>query len=110
MHRSLIIAKIAPGAEQQVAEIFAESDRGDLPTVAHVQRRSLYRLGDLYVHLIESDAPSPEVIAAARSHPEFALLSERLDPFISPYLPTWRSPQDAIAARFYDWSRTPDQA
>ena len=37
----------------------------------------------------------------ARGHPEFVRVSERLRPYISPYLPTWRSPRDAMAHCFY---------
>ena len=36
-----------------------------------------------------------------RGHPEFIRISERLRPYISPYLPTWRSPRDAMAHCFY---------
>jgi cyclase len=103
MDRSLIIAKVVPDAEQRVAEIFAESDRTDLPGLAGVRHRSLYRLHDLYVHLIETDDAGPEAVAAARVHPEFDRVSRRLAEYISPYLPTWRSPRDAMAHRFYHW-------
>lgn len=103
MDRSLIIAKVVPDAEQRVAEIFAESDRTDLPGLAGVRHRSLYRLHDLYVHLIETDDAGPEAVAAARAHPEFDRVSRRLAEYISPYLATWRSPRDAMAHRFYHW-------
>ncbi len=103
MYRSLIVAKIMPGREHDVAQIFAESDRTELPRVAGISHRSLYSLGDLYVHVIESPEPGPSVLATARQHPEFARISERLRPFISPYLSTWRSPQDAVATCFYRW-------
>ncbi|MFV2021305.1 TcmI family type II polyketide cyclase [Micromonospora sp. LOL_023] len=103
MDRSLIIAKVVPDAEQQVAEIFAESDCTDLPGLAGVRHRSLYRLHDLYVHLIETDHTGPQAVAAAREHPEFDRVSRRLAAYISPYLATWRSPRDAMAHRFYHW-------
>lgn len=103
MHRSLIVARIAPGAERRVAQIFAESDETDLPRIAGIDHRSLYRLGDLYVHLIETSRPSAQALEAARSHPEFARVSRRLEPSISPYLATWRSPADAVAECFYSW-------
>lgn len=104
MHRSLIVARILPEAEHEVAEIFADSDSTELPHIAGVRRRSLYRLGDLYVHLLETDNPGAEAVAAASRHPEFARVSERLGAYISPYLPTWRSPKDAQAHCFYDWT------
>ncbi|ROO62451.1 cyclase [Micromonospora sp. Llam0] len=103
MDRSLIIARVVPDAEQQVAEIFAESDLTDLPHLAGVRHRSLYRLHDLYVHLIETDETGPDAVAAARRHPEFDEVSRRLATYISPYLATWRSPRDAMAHRFYHW-------
>lgn len=103
MNRSLILAKIVPDAEHEVARIFAESDQTDLPRVAGVRHRSLYRLGDLYVHLLETEETGAEAVENARAHPEFARVSERLRPFITPYLPTWRSPRDAQAQCFYHW-------
>ena len=90
MHRSLIVAKIVPSAQQRVADIFAESDATALPHLAGVRHRALYRLHDLYVHLLETAADGPETLRAAGNHPEFARVSERLRPYISPYLPTWR--------------------
>lgn len=104
MNRSLIIAKILPDAQDEVARVFAESDRTELPQIAGVRRRSLYRLGDLYVHLLETELAGPEAVAAAKSHPEFARVSEQLSPYITPYLPTWRGPEDAQARCFYDWT------
>ncbi|EEP70053.1 polyketide synthesis cyclase, partial [Micromonospora sp. ATCC 39149] len=53
MNRSLIVAKVGPDTEKRIAEIFAESDATELPRLAGVRHRSLYRLGDLYVHLLE---------------------------------------------------------
>ncbi|HEY0807733.1 MAG TPA: TcmI family type II polyketide cyclase [Pseudonocardiaceae bacterium] len=104
MNRSLIIAKILPDAQDEVARVFAESDRTELPRIAGVQRRSLYRLGDLYVHLLETELPGPDAVRNAKNHPEFAHVSDRLAPYISPYLPTWRGPEDAQARCFYDWT------
>ncbi|GGM06990.1 TcmI family type II polyketide cyclase [Micromonospora yangpuensis] len=103
MERSLIIAKVVPTAEEQVAEIFAESDATELPQLAGVRRRSLYRLHDLYVHLLETEMPGHGAVEAVREHPEFARVSARLRPYVSPYLSTWRAPRDAMAHRFYQW-------
>lgn len=103
VHRTLIIAKIAPDAERQVASIFAESDQTSLPRIAGVRRRSLYRLDDLYVHLLETSDQGVAAVERARSHAEFARVSERLRPYITPYLATWQSPRDAQAHCFYDW-------
>lgn len=104
MNRTLIVAKIAPGSEEQVAEIFSRSDRTDLPTVAGVTHRSLYRLGDVYVHLLETREVGPASVEAARRHPEFVEVSRRLEDHIVPYLPTWSSPSDAMARCFYSWA------
>jgi cyclase len=103
MYRSLIVAKIVPGTEREVAEIWTESDRTELPRVAKIRHRSLYSLGSLYVHLLESAERPPATLNTARKEPEFARISNLLEPFISPYLPTWRSPQDAVASCFYSW-------
>ncbi|MFY1670506.1 TcmI family type II polyketide cyclase [Plantactinospora sp. WMMB334] len=103
MDRSLIVAKVVPAAEGQVAQIFADSDRSELPRLVGVRHRSLYRLHDLYVHLIETESPGPAAVENARRHPEFARVSERLAPHVTPYLATWRAPADAMARCFYRW-------
>ncbi|WBB68212.1 TcmI family type II polyketide cyclase [Micromonospora sp. WMMD812] len=101
MDRSLIVAKVVPTAEAQVAAIFAESDATELPHLAGVRHRSLYRLHDVYVHLLETELPGEGTVEAVRGHPEFARISARLRPYISPYSPDWRSPRDAMARCFY---------
>jgi cyclase len=104
MNRSVIVARIKPSAEGEVAAIWAESDRTELPLIAGVRHRSLYRLDDLYVHLLETEQPGPVAIDSARGHEEFARVSARLGAHISPYLATWRSPDDARAHCFYEWT------
>jgi cyclase len=101
--RALIVAKIRPGSAGTVAEIFAESDRTSLPRDAGVAQRTLYALGDLYVHLVEFEGDATEAMATIPAHPGFAEVSERLRPYVSPYLPAWRSPRDAVAVPFYHW-------
>jgi cyclase len=101
--RNLIVAKIRPGAEPEVARIFAESDATDLPHALGVTERSLYSLGDLYVHLVEFDRNAEQAMGSAAREPGFAQISRELQPYISPYLSTWRSPADASARRFYTW-------
>ncbi|GAA2718206.1 TcmI family type II polyketide cyclase [Micromonospora olivasterospora] len=103
MDRSLIVAKVVPTAEDRVAEIFAESDATELPRLVGVRHRSLYRLHDLYVHLLETERPADGAVEGVRGHPEFLRVSDRLRPYISPYLPTWQSPRDAMARCFYRW-------
>src|SRR5689334_21199842 len=53
--RAVIVAKIKPNSEQEVAKIFAESDATELPGLVGVRHRSLFVLDDVYVHLIEMD-------------------------------------------------------
>ncbi|AVT29240.1 TcmI family type II polyketide cyclase [Plantactinospora sp. BC1] len=110
MDRSLIVAKVVPAAEGQVAQIFAESDRTDLPRLVGVRHRSLYRLHDLYVHLIETESPGTAAVENARRHPEFVRVSERLAPHITPYLTSWRVPADAMARCFYRWDAPTEPA
>ncbi|NLU79746.1 TcmI family type II polyketide cyclase [Micromonospora sp. HNM0581] len=101
MDRTLIVAKVVPTAESAVAGIFAESDTTELPRLVGVRHRSLYRLHDLYLHLVETDSAGDDAVEAVRRHPEFVRVSSRLSPYISPYLPDWRSPRDAMARCFY---------
>ena len=53
--RGVIVARIKPGAEEEVARIFAESDETELPRITGVRHRSLYVLDDIYIHLVETD-------------------------------------------------------
>ncbi|MGC4806936.1 TcmI family type II polyketide cyclase [Micromonospora sp. DT233] len=107
MSRLLIVSRIIPGAEGRVAQIFAESDATELPALTGVRHRSLYCLHDLCVHLMETDDVDPDTFAAARRHPLFLQVDERLAAHTSPYLPTWRSPRDAMAGCFYSWDVAP---
>ncbi|MFE0427590.1 TcmI family type II polyketide cyclase, partial [Streptomyces sp. NPDC058953] len=67
---------MAPGSASGIAELFARSDRGELPHLVGVSRRSLFSFGpDLYLHLIEADRPPGPAIAAVTEHPEFRELS-----------------------------------
>lgn len=104
MPRSLIVARITPGTEEEVARVFAESDRTDLPQLAGVKHRSLWTLGDVYVHLLDTEASGPETVERIRSHPEFRRVSTDLEPYIQPYLSTWRGPADAQARQIYSYS------
>ncbi|RSS76643.1 TcmI family type II polyketide cyclase [Streptomyces sp. WAC06614] len=106
MHRTLIVARMAPGSAPDIAELFAASDQGELPEVIGVTGRSLFQFGELYFHLIESDRPTEAQIAKAASHPEFKRLSQDLQAYVSAHDPaTWRSPKDAMAQEFYRWER-----
>lgn len=102
--RGVIVAKIKPGSEEKVAEIFAESDRSELPKLAGVRHRSLFVLEDVYIHYVEMDEDFEQSVDEVRNHPLFKEISRRLDEYITPYNPeTWRSPKDATAREFYIW-------
>lgn len=108
--RNLIIARIKPGSEEKVAEIFAESDRTELPTLVGVQHRSLFVLEDVYVHVVETDDDFDESVGNVRNHQLFQEISKKLEPYIQPYNPeTWRSPRDATAREFYSWDAKPSE-
>lgn len=106
MHQALIVARMAPESAPDIARLFEDSDRGELPHLVGVARRSLFQFGDVYLHLIESERPPGPEIAKVTEHPAFRDISERLTAFVSPYDPeTWRAPKDAMARQFYRWER-----
>ncbi|MEU6529504.1 TcmI family type II polyketide cyclase [Streptomyces sp. NPDC046928] len=106
MHHALIVARMEPGAAKDIAGVFAESDRGELPHLVGVTQRSLFQFGDVYMHFIEAEQDPGPAIAKVAGHPEFVGISRRLEAFVSPYDPgTWRSPKDAMARCFYQWRK-----
>ena len=107
--RGVIVAKIKPGSEEDVARIFAESDQTDLPGLAGVKHRSLFVLDDVYIHYVETTEDFEAAVDEIREHPLFKDISTRLDEHITPYDPeTWRSPKDATAREFYSWDAGSD--
>ncbi|WP_267882318.1 TcmI family type II polyketide cyclase [Streptomyces sp. NRRL B-24484] len=105
-YRSLIVARMRPGSGDDIAGIFADSDRGELPHLIGVTGRSLFQFEDLYLHLIEADRPPGPSVARHVKHPEFQLVSDRLTAHVQAYDPaTWREPKDAMAREFYRWER-----
>ncbi|WP_171166004.1 TcmI family type II polyketide cyclase [Streptomyces sp. I05A-00742] len=107
MHSSLIVARMDPAAQGDVSRIFGEFDRTELPEAMGTRRRQLFRYRGLYFHLQDFDSDDGgTAIERARSHPLFVKVSDDLKPYIAAYDPaTWRSPADALATRFYHWSR-----
>ncbi|MGY1747253.1 TcmI family type II polyketide cyclase [Blastococcus sp. SYSU D00695] len=103
---TVIVQRMKPGSEEDIARVFAASDAGPLPVETGVTGRWLYAIDDVMVHLLEQD---PETAARVRadheSHkPAFAEIMEQLSPFVSPYRPdTWESPKDSVARPFYRW-------
>jgi cyclase len=105
----VIVARIKPGAEAEVARIFAESDTTELPQITGVRHRSLFVLDDIYIHLVETDDEFEEAVDRVRDNELFQEISRKLDPYITPYDPeTWRSPKDAQAREFYTWDPPAD--
>jgi hypothetical protein len=109
--RGVIIGRIRPGAEEQVAAIFREFDGTELTELIGVRRRTLHVLNGVYVHIVDTHGDFRQSVSAARDHPLFVDISDRLRPFIEPLDPaTWRSPQDAFASEFYSWRPTDEPA
>lgn len=104
MEKTLIVARMLPGSEQDIASVFADSDATELPRRIGVQSRTLFRFHDLYMHLIEAEQPLTAAVDSRREDPLFREVSKNLEPFVSAYDPdTWRVPSDAMAKAFYRW-------
>ncbi|MFJ8686746.1 TcmI family type II polyketide cyclase [Micromonospora wenchangensis] len=106
MYSTLIVARMAPDSAPDVAGVFEEFDRTEMPHLMGTRRRELFRYRGLYFHLQSFDGPDAAArIEAARTDPRFVRISGDLKPYIEAYDPaTWRSPADAMAERFYRWS------
>jgi len=104
----MIIAKMDPADADAVAAVFGRYDATSMPHEIGVRRRSLFQFHRIYVHLIDFDRPAPQAMRTAQSLPAFRAVSEDLRPYIEAYDPGWRSPQDAIARRFYHWTASPE--
>ncbi|MFG1955132.1 TcmI family type II polyketide cyclase [Micromonospora sp. NPDC048830] len=101
---TVIVGRIKPGAESDVARVFAESDAGSLPRDLGVSGRWLYSIDDVYVHLLEQNIAAAEDMRRHQDEPAFAKIMADLAPYISPYQPeTWRDHQDSLAREFYRW-------
>ena len=104
MHSTLIVARMDPGSAADVAHIFGDFDRTEMPDLMGTRRRQLFSYQGLYFHLQDFDVDGGRVIEQARSHPLFVEISNTLKAHIDPYDPkTWKSPADAMARRFYHW-------
>ena len=105
MQRTLIIARITPGSQHHVADIFARSDASSMPHEIGVSQRALYAFRGLYAHVIDFDRDPAEAMSVAQSLPAFRAISDDLRGHITAYDPTtWTSPRDAMAECFYSWS------
>ncbi|RMI31184.1 TcmI family type II polyketide cyclase [Nocardia stercoris] len=106
MFSTLIVARMQPGSATDVAGLFREFDNSEMPHRMGTRRRQLFRYHGLYFHLQDFDADDGgDRIESAKTDPRFVRISDDLKPFIEAYDPqTWRSPADAMAHRFYEWS------
>ncbi|WFE19952.1 TcmI family type II polyketide cyclase [Solwaraspora sp. WMMD937] len=103
-HLTVIVGRIKPGAEDNVARIFTESDAGTLPVEMSVTARWLYSIDDVYVHLLERSVPHTADDARIHDKPKFGKIMEELSPYIGPYnQDAWRGPVDAVAKEYYRW-------
>jgi cyclase len=108
MYSTLIVARMTPGSGESVTRLFEEFDRTDMPERMGTIRRQLFSFHGLYFHLqdFESD-DGGAAIEKAKEEPLFTAISADLRPHIAAYDPaTWRSPADAMAQRFYLWSKS----
>ena len=108
MHSTLIVARMHPRSADDVARLFGDFDRTEMPALMGTRRRELFSYRGLYFHLQDFESEhGGEVIQETRDHPLFRGISDDLKPFIEAYDPsTWRSPKDAMAQRFYRWTPT----
>jgi cyclase len=113
-NQTVIVQRMKPGAESDIARIFEESDAGPLPAEMGVTGRWLYSLDDVFLHLLErTDESSGDDPRQHRDRPDFAKILDDLSPFINAYSPdTRRSPEDPVrpgqlpgrpAKEFYRW-------
>lgn len=108
MHSTLIVARMEPDAGADVARTFREFDGTGMPDFMGTRRRQLFSYHGLYFHLQDFDSDDGgAAIEEAKTHPLFVKISADLRPYITAYDPaTWRSPADAMAARFYHWAKS----
>lgn len=103
--RTLIVARLASQHTSEVADLFAASDKSDLPVALGVTQRHLFLYHGLYFHYVEFAGDAQSAMRQASSRADFQQLSRDLSAYVTPYDPaTWRSPADATAKPFYRWS------
>lgn len=110
-HSNLIVARMDGASSGQVARHFAEFDRTGMPERMGTLRRRLFSYNGLYFHLQDfAGDDGGQRIQESRTDPRFMRISQDLRPFIQPYDPeTWRTPADAMATCFYDWTASSGQ-
>lgn len=100
--RTVVVARIVPGSESKVAEVFGYYDKTTRPQDLGVIGRSLLSLHDLYIHVIERNV-DPKVSGIKRGLPAFQKISEAIAPYVTPYPRNWQKPSDSVAQEFYSW-------
>jgi cyclase len=103
---TVIVQRMQPGSEPDIACVFTDSDAGPLPTETGVTGRWLYSMEDVFVHLLEQDKAMAATVRQNHEslRPAFAKVVEDLSPYVSPYRPdTWQTPRDSVAKVFYRW-------
>ncbi len=104
---TVIVQRMKPGSEDDIARVFTESDGGGLPTETGVTGRWLYSMEDVFIHVLEQDtAKAAEVRQNHESmRPAFAKVMADLAPYVSPWDPeTWQTPRDSVAQVFHRWT------
>lgn len=108
-YRSVIVARIVPGSEDKVGDVFRHNDETTRPQDFGVIGRTLLSLDDLYIHVIERNV-DPKVSGQTRGLPAFKQVSEAIAPYVTPYPKTWQVPSDSVAKEFYRWIPTTKSA
>ena len=107
--RTVIVARIVPGSEGKVADVFGHYDKTTRPQDLGVIGRSLLSLHDLYIHVIERNV-DPKVSGQTRGHPAFQKIGEAIAPYVTPYPKNWKVPSDSVAKEFYSWAPAKESA
>ncbi len=103
-HQALMIRRFDPADADRIAAIFASHDQSNLPRQIGVQRRTLFQLEDLYLHLVESDVDFLANLHSARNHPLFQQIDSQLAPLLAGYSPATATMGSSAAQPFYRWS------
>jgi cyclase len=100
--RSVIVARIVPGSEGTVGDVFRHYDQATRPQDFGVIGRSLLSLDGLYIHVIERNV-DPRTLDRPRGLPAFQQIAEEIAPYVTPYPKDWKVPSDSVAKEFYSW-------
>ena len=103
-YRALMVMRMAPGHADAVAELFAEHDKGDMPYVVGISRRTLFRTGPLHAPA-RGQTDVFDKLLAARARADFQEVNRRLSAYLQRYAPdSMTELQDSMATPFYTWS------